>query len=481
MRSLGGIFVPFRAFRGPTKTMTLQQQIEDFGRRARAAARVLARTSREQKDRGLLAMADELVAAAPEILPANARDVEQARANGPSGAMLERLALDPKKLAAMADGIREVAALPDPVGEIIRDWTRPNGLRIQKVRVPIGTVGIIYESRPNVTSDAAVLCTKTGNATILRGGSESIHSNVAIAAALSRGATRAGLPADSVLLIPTTDREAVRHLCEMDKWLDVIVPRGGKGLIETVVRHARMPVIKHYDGICIMYVDRAADLTMAESIVVNAKCQRPGVCNAIETVLVHREVAEKFFATCGKTLLEKGVQLRADERAMKTLNVQRPTSNVQVTAATPEDFRTEFLDLILAVKTVDSLDEAITHIEEHKQRIGALGDEMHRAIRLVVDVGMHWKGWTREQAIEYMMANEPISEEGAIAEIERYMAYTAQALSYKIGQLKISELRNRVEKRLGNQFSLPHFHDQVLRNGCMPLNVLETRMDQWMP
>ena len=345
--------------------MTLQQQIEDFGRRARAAARVLARTSREQKDRGLLAMADELVAAAPEILAANSQDVEKAKAAGLSGAMLERLALDPKKLAAMADGIREVAALPDPVGEIIRDWTRPNGLRIQKVRVPIGTVGIIYESRPNVTSDAAVLCTKTGNATILRGGSESIHSNVAIAAALSRGAARAGLPADSVLLIPTTDREAVRHLCEMDKWLDVIVPRGGKGLIETVVRHARMPVIKHYDGICIMYVDRAADLTMAESIVVNAKCQRPGVCNAIETVLVHREVAEEFFATCGKTLLEKGVQLRADERAMKTLNVQRPTSNVQVTAATPEDFRTEFLDLILAVKTVDSLDEAITHIEEH--------------------------------------------------------------------------------------------------------------------
>ena len=343
----------------------LKTQIEDFGRRARAAARVLARTSREQKDRGLLAMADELVAAAPEILPANARDVEQARANGLSGAMLDRLTLTDARLAAMADGIREVAALPDPVGEIIRDWTRPNGLRIQKVRVPIGVVGIIYESRPNVTSDAAVLCTKTGNATILRGGSESIHSNVAIAAALSRGAARAGLPADSVLLIPTTDREAVRHLCEMDKWLDVIVPRGGKGLIEPVVRHARMPVIKHYDGICIMYVDRAADLAMAESIVINAKCQRPGVCNAIETVLVHREVAEKFFATTGKTLLEKGVQLRADEESRKTLNAQLPTLNAQVTAATPADFRTEFLDLILAVKVVDSLDEAITHIEEN--------------------------------------------------------------------------------------------------------------------
>ena len=350
----------------------LKTQIEDFGRRARAAARVLARTSREQKDRGLLAMADELVAAAPEILPANARDVEKARAAGLSGAMLDRLTLTEARLAAMADGIREVAALPDPVGEILRDWTRPNGLRIQKKRVPIGVVGIIYESRPNVTSDAAVLCTKTGNATILRGGSESIHSNVAIATALSRGAARAGLPADSVLLIPTTDREAVRHLCEMDRYLDVIVPRGGKGLIETVVRHARMPVIKHYDGICIMYVDRAADLGMAERIVINAKCQRPGVCNAIETVLVHREVAEKFLTTTGPALLEKGVELRCDDRALTALApiIENQKSRIEnpaprILPATGQDFRTEFLDLILAVKVVDSLDEAIAHIEEH--------------------------------------------------------------------------------------------------------------------
>ena len=346
--------------------MTLQEQILDFGRRARAAARLLARASSGQKNRGLLAMADEIVAAAPEILAANARDVEKARAAGLSGAMLERLMLDQARLEAMADGIREVAALPDPVGEILRDWTRPNGLRIQKVRVPIGVVGIIYESRPNVTSDAAVLCTKTGNATILRGGSESIHSNVAIAAALSRGCAKAGLPADAILLIPVTDREAVKLLCEMDRYLDCIVPRGGKGLIETVVSHARMPVIKHYDGICIMYVDKAADLAMAEAIVVNAKCQRPGVCNAIETVLVHRDVAEKFFATTGRTLIEKGVHLRGDARAVETLNAQRPTLNAQqILPATPEDFRTEFLDLILAAKVVDSTDEAIAHIEEH--------------------------------------------------------------------------------------------------------------------
>ena len=341
--------------------LELKDQIEDFGRRARAAARILARTPAEQKNRGLLAMAAELVQDAPAILAANARDLEQARADGLSGAMLDRLALNEQRLAAMAEGIRQVAALPDPVGEILRDWTRPNGLRIQKKRVPIGVVGIIYESRPNVTSDAAVLCTKTGNATILRGGSESIHSNVAIAAALSRGAARAGLPADSVLLIPTTDRAAVKLLCEMDRYLDVIVPRGGKGLIEAVVSHARMPVIKHYDGICIMYVDREADLAMAEAIVVNAKCQRPGVCNAIETVLVHRVVAEKFFAGTGRTLVEQGVQLRCDEGALALA----AGLGAKAVAAMPEDFRTEFLELILAAKVVDSLDEAIAHIEEH--------------------------------------------------------------------------------------------------------------------
>ena len=219
--------------------MDLKAQILDFGRRARTAARQLARLDSAARNAGLAAMADELLSAKDEILSANARDVEQAKSGGLSGAMLERLALDEKKLAAMAQGIREVTALPDPVGETIRDWTRPNGLRITKVRVPIGVVGIIYESRPNVTSDAAVLCTKTGNATILRGGSESIHSNIAIAAALSRGAASAGLPADAILLVPMTDREAVRHLCEMDQYLDCIVPRGGKGLIEAVVSHAR--------------------------------------------------------------------------------------------------------------------------------------------------------------------------------------------------------------------------------------------------
>ncbi len=372
----------------------LQTQILDFGRRARAASRVLARASSEQKNAGLRGMADELLAAETPILSANSKDIEGAKAAGISGAMLERLALDPKRLAAMADGIRQVAELPDPVGEIIKAWTRPNGLRISKIRVPIGVIGIIYESRPNVTSDAAVLCTKTGNATILRGGSESIHSNVAIAAALSAGAARAGLPADSVLLIPTTDRDAVRHLCQMDQFLDVIVPRGGKGLIETVVSHARMPVIKHYDGICILYIDEHADLDMARDIVLNAKCQRPGVCNAVETVLVHRAIAERFFATTGAALLEKKVEIRGDESVVKLLGAERAT------AATEADFRTEFLDLILAAKVVDDLDEAIAHIEEHGSHhsdgiVTADEENAERFLREIDSATVYWNASTR--------------------------------------------------------------------------------------
>ena len=383
--------------------MTLTDQILDFGRRARVAARQLRVCTTAQKNAGVRAMAAEIVDAKDIILAANAEDVARAKTAGISAAMIDRLTLNPKRIAEMADGVRQVADLPDPVGEIIKEWTRPNGLHIEKKRVPIGVVGIIYESRPNVTSDAAVLCLKTGNATILRGGSESIATNVAIAAALSRGCTRAGLPGEAIQLIPVTDREAVRILCGMDQYLDCIVPRGGKGLIETVVEHARMPVIKHYDGICILYVDQAADLAMAESIIINAKVQRPGVCNAIETVLVHSAVLEKFAATAGRALLENGVQLRCDERALAALassggeesevggqrsevrsqksGVRGQESEAQQTSdttlatplatrhspllvpAAPADFRTEFLDLILAVKVVDSLDEAIAHIE----------------------------------------------------------------------------------------------------------------------
>lgn len=336
----------------------LQSEILDFGQRARAAARVLARTGTAQKNAALQAMADEISARGDAILAANEKDLARAKKDGLNPAMIDRLALTPKRIVAMADGIRQVVALDDPVGRVITEWTRPNGLRIAKVRVPIGVIGIIYESRPNVTSDAAVLCTKTGNATILRGGSESIFSNVAIATALQAGAARAGLPADSVLLIPKTDREAVRHMAEMDKYIDLIVPRGGHALIETVVNYARMPVIKHYHGVCIAYVDKEADLDMASKIVVNAKTQRPGVCNAIETVLVHRDIAPQFWQQAGAELQKKGVEIRGDERVRQLFG---PAAK----AVTEEDWTTEYLDLILAAKVVDGIDEAIEHIEKY--------------------------------------------------------------------------------------------------------------------
>ena len=266
----------------------LTAHLHSLGESAKAAARILSVSSTESRNAALESMAAELLSSEQAILEANALDLEAGRRNGLSHAMLDRLTLDPKRITAMASGIRTAAALPDPVGRSLRDWTGGNGLHFRKVSVPIGVICIIYESRPNVTSDAAVLCLKAGNAVILRGGSEAIHSNRAIAEALRRGVTVAGLPADAIQLIPMTDREAVKVLCGMDRHLDCIIPRGGKGLIETVVKEARMPVIKHYDGICAVYVDKAADLGMAEEIILNAKCQRPGVCNAAETLLLHR-------------------------------------------------------------------------------------------------------------------------------------------------------------------------------------------------
>jgi glutamate-5-semialdehyde dehydrogenase len=307
-------------------------------------------------------MANEMVACTKHILEANRADLEKATGDGLAGAMLERLTLNPKRVQAMADGVRQVATIEDPVGKIISEWTRPNGLRISKVRVPIGVIGIIYESRPNVTSDAAVLCTKTGNATILRGGSESIRSNVAIAEALQAGAAKAGLPSDSVLLIPRTDREAVKHMAEMDRYIDLIVPRGGHALIETVVTHARMPVIKHYHGVCITYVDREADLEMAVQVVVNAKTQRPGVCNALETVLVHREVADAFFTKAATRLEEKKVEVRGDATVLGLL---ARSHFPYARPVTEEDWTTEYLDYIMAAKVVDSAKEAAEHIERY--------------------------------------------------------------------------------------------------------------------
>ena len=342
----------------------LTSLIHEIGGAARAAARVLGSISSEAKNKALLSMADQLLAQSEAILAANAMDLEAGRKNGLSEAMLDRLKLDARRLASMAEGIRTAASLPDPVGRILKEWKKENGLTLRKISVPIGVIGIIYESRPNVTSDAAVLCLKAGNAVILRGGSEAIHSNKAIATALQAGAAQAGLPAASIQLIPVTDREAVRILCEMDAYLDCIVPRGGKGLIETVVKHARMPVIKHYDGICAVYVDKAADLAMARDIIVNAKCQRPGVCNAAETLILHREIAARFLADHAKALLDHSVELRCDEQTLSLLP-ETLRGNSLIKKASEEDFRTEFLALVLAVKVVDSVEEAVSHIESH--------------------------------------------------------------------------------------------------------------------
>lgn len=377
--------------------MSLQEEILQYGQRARLAARSLAQLTAAQKNAALLAMADEIMTRSDAILAENEKDIAQARSNGLSSAMIDRLQLNRPRLEEMAHGVRAVAALPDPVGEVIREWSSANALRFAKVRVPIGVVGIIYESRPNVTSDAAVLCTKTGNATILRGGSEAIHSNIAIAEALRQGGAKAGLPADSVLLIPRTDRAAVRHMAEMDRYIDLIVPRGGKALIEAVVDAARMPVIKHSDGICIVYVDRAADLDMAVEIVTNAKTQRPGVCNAIETVLVHREVAPEFLRKLAPRFTEKKVELRGDETAfaeLAALNYQ-PLHH-----ATEADWKTEYLDLILALRVVDSPNEAIAHVGRfgsHHSDCIVTRDEAtaEQFLREVDSATVYWNASTR--------------------------------------------------------------------------------------
>jgi glutamate-5-semialdehyde dehydrogenase len=340
--------------------MTLEQEIHTIGRRAREASRALARLSATQKNKILVAMADELVVRSPEILAANAEDTAAAEKNGLTKAAIDRLRLTPDRISGMADGIRQVAALEDPVGEILRDWTRPNGIKIQKIRTPIGVIGIIYESRPNVTADAAVLCLKTGNAVILRGGSEALASNLAIAKALQTGGFQAGLPDFSVQLIPTKDREAVKIMAAMDQFMDVIIPRGGHSLIETVVNAARMPVIKHYDGICHVFVDREADLQMALDIAINAKCQRPGVCNALETLLVHRDIAQEFLQLAAPALDAARVELVVDPAAFKILSGLHYKS---LREADDTTWRTEWLDLILSVRIVDDLPAAIDHIE----------------------------------------------------------------------------------------------------------------------
>jgi glutamate-5-semialdehyde dehydrogenase len=371
--------------------MDLAQAIDQIGRNAQAASRVLARVSTVQKDQALRAAADQIEREIQEILSANSADLQAARSLG--AAMLDRLRLDRDRLNKIAQSVRSVAELKDPVGEILKQWERPNGLKIAKVRVPIGVIAIIYESRPNVTIDAAALCLKTGNAVILRGGSEAVRSNAALAAAFQRGYVSAGLPDYSVQLVPGTDRAAIPLLVRMDRYLHLIIPRGGKALIESVAASARVPVIKHFDGVCHLYIDDAADPKMAEDIVLNAKCQRPGVCNAIETLLVHADIASDFLPRCASTLWKHGVELRGDEITQTILG-----SRVKPT--TEADWYAEYLDLILSVRVVSTLDDAIEHIEtygsHHSDSIVTSNPEAaEKFLQSVDSAAVFWNASTR--------------------------------------------------------------------------------------
>jgi glutamate-5-semialdehyde dehydrogenase len=334
----------------------LQHTLETLGKDARGAARRLAYATTAEKNGLLTALAEILEARRSDIAAANAKDLVAGKSAGLSSAMLDRLELTPKRLDALIQGVKDVIGLPDPVGGVIKAWTLPSGLDMKKVRVPIGVIGIIYESRPNVTVDAAILCLKTGNAVILRGGKEAFHSNMVLGECIRAAAEKAGLPAGACAIVPTTDREAIPLLCAMDQHIDLMIPRGGYGLIETVVTHARMPVLKHFHGVCHVYVHEQADLSMAEAVVVNAKTQRPGTCNAAETLLVDRSIAKAALPKLAAGLKARGVKLLGDAEV---------SGVVGDTLDAPENWKTEYLDLILAVKLVSGLDEAVDHIETH--------------------------------------------------------------------------------------------------------------------
>ncbi|MHC9085833.1 glutamate-5-semialdehyde dehydrogenase [Luteimonas sp. RIT-PG2_3] len=331
--------------------------IKQLALRCRDAAQALAVLDSRAKDALLRQMADNLDADTAVILAANARDLDAARAKGIAGAMLDRLLLDAPRVSAVAAALRQVAGLPDPVGQVTRQDVRPNGIRVDKVRVPLGVITMIYEARPNVTADAAALCLKAGNGVILRGGSEAIHSNTAIAASLKRALRDAGLDDAVLTLVEDLRRETMLALLQLTDIIDLAIPRGGEGLIRFVAEHARVPVIKHYKGVCHLFVDASADLELALRLLVDGKTTRPGVCNALETLLVHADVAGAFLPAAGKALQARNVELRGDARTRALLP--------DALAVTEDDYAAEFLDLILAVRVVDSIDEAIVHIRRH--------------------------------------------------------------------------------------------------------------------
>lgn len=338
-------------------TDTLKDLMQTIGHQARAAARQISRAETAKKNEALLAIADALESGMNELIQENLKDLEAGKARGLDQAMLERLELNPQRIRHMAEGVREVAALKDPVGEISDLNYRPSGIQVGRMRVPLGVIGIIYESRPNVTADAAALCLKSGNACILRGGSESIHSNRAIAKTIRQGLEKGGLSPNIVQIIDTTDRAAVGEMLKLDDFIDVIIPRGGKGLIQRIMAESSIPVIKHLDGICHVYVDDHCDLEKAKRISLNAKTHRYGVCNAMETLLVARRIAPIFLPDIASALREKGVELRGCERTLEILDNAIP--------ATEEDWDTEYLAPILAIRVVDDLDRAMDHIAQH--------------------------------------------------------------------------------------------------------------------
>jgi glutamate-5-semialdehyde dehydrogenase len=341
----------------PAAAADLAPYCEELGRCARAASRLLAAALGQRKNTWLLRSADALEARAPEILAANERDVAGAKQLGLTAAQVDRLRLNADRLRAAGAGLREVAALPDPVGRVLDSSVRPNGLQVSKVAVPLGVIFFIYESRPNVTVDAAGLCVKSGNAIILRGGKEALHSNTALYRVLQDCLTACELPPDAVQLVATTDRTAVGHLLRLNQHIDLVIPRGGESLIRRVADEARMPVLKHYQGNCHVYVDRAASLDMAERLLVNAKCQRPGVCNAAESLLVHRDVAAAFLPRAAAALRRRGVELRGCEETRRLVP--------DVTPAAEADYAAEYLDLVLSVKVVGGLEEAVGHINRY--------------------------------------------------------------------------------------------------------------------
>ncbi|MFC0903150.1 glutamate-5-semialdehyde dehydrogenase [Clostridium sp. MT-14] len=337
--------------------MNIDDYVVEKAKRASTAARILSNMGTEDKNRALFSMANQVKKSKDDILEANKLDLENAKKSGKNNAFIDRLSLDEKRINSMAEGLEKVASLPDPIGEGVKMWKRPNDLRIEKVRVPLGTIGIIYEARPNVTVDASALCLKSGNSVILRGGKEAINSNSAIYSIINRAAVDAGFPEGSMEFIDITERKAVEVMMKLNRYIDVLIPRGGRGLINSVAENSTVPVIKTGAGNCHVYVDADADLDMAEKIVVNAKTQRPAVCNAMETLLVHKDAAEKFLPRLGDTLRRLNVEIRGCRRTQKLI------PNIKL--ATEEDYEEEFLDLILAVKVVDSVDEAIDHIYKY--------------------------------------------------------------------------------------------------------------------